>query len=170
MSKHLPRDKELGLLPSSLPPSSLEASHLLKQIYSRPGSYFPDLEAGVSSESSQFLNYARLAGSTGAIGYPASPAQPVPLKPNVYSPAMAGHSIEGYAGAFAASADQSHIYSHSSSSFHLYNRAGQSWYTGNWIGHCLRLHRGHDSLLHSVSFSKLETILVMILSATFLLF
>ena len=90
MSKHLPRDKEasatgLGLIPSSLPGGpSLEASHLLKQIYSRPG-YFPDLEASaVSAESSQFLNYARLAGTT---GYPsASPAQPVPLKPNVYPP------------------------------------------------------------------------------------
>jgi len=126
MSKHLPREKELGLLPSSL-----ETSHLLKQIYSRPGSYFPDLEAGVSSESHQFLNYARLAGTTGAIpGYPATPAQPVPLKPNVYSPAMSGHTIEGYTGSFSAS-DQSHIYSHSSSSFHLYNRAGQSWYSGN---------------------------------------
>jgi len=134
MSKHLPREKEagsasLGLIPGA---PSLEASHLLKQIYSRPG-YFPDLEsaATVSADSSnQFLNYARLtAGST---GYPpASPAQPVPLKPNVYSPAMAGHGLEGYAGAFAASADQSHIYSHSSSSFHLYNRPGQSWYSGN---------------------------------------
>jgi len=139
MSKHLPRDKEastagLGLIPSSLPGGpSLEASHLLKQIYSRPG-YFPDLEPGaVSAESSQFLNYARLAGTT---GYPsASPAQPVPLKPNVYPPGMAGHGIEGYAGAFAtataAAGDQSNIYSHSSSSFHLYNRPGQSWYSGN---------------------------------------
>jgi len=133
MSKHLPREKEaaasLGLIPTSLPGApSLEASHLLKQIYSRPG-YFPDLEAGVSADPSQFLNYARLAGTT---GYPpASPAQPVPLKPNVYSPAMTGHGLEGYAGAFAASADQSHIYSHSSSSFHLYNRPGQSWYSGN---------------------------------------
>merc|ERR1719192_1334104 len=139
MSKHLPRDKEasaagLGLIPASLPGGpSLEASHLLKQIYSRPG-YFPDLEPGaVSAESSQFLNYARLAGTT---GYPsASPAQPVPLKPNVYPPGMAGHSIEGYAGAFAtataAAGDQSNIYSHSSSSFHLYNRPGQSWYSGN---------------------------------------
>ena len=89
MSKHLPREKEagsasLGLIPGA---PSLEASHLLKQIYSRPG-YFPDLDsaATVSADSSnQFLNYARLtAGST---GYPpASPAQPVPLKPNVYSP------------------------------------------------------------------------------------
>jgi len=131
MSKHLPREKEasLGLIPASLPgAASLEASHLLKQIYSRPG-YFPDLEAGVSPDSSQFLNYARLAGTT---GYPPpSPAQPVPLKPNVYSPAMAGHGLEGYTGAFAASADQSHIYAHPSSSFHLYNRPGQSWYSGN---------------------------------------
>ena len=88
MSKHLPREKEssgsLGMIPASLPGGpTLEASHLLKQIYSRPG-YFPDLEAGVSAESSQFINYARLAGTT---GYPpSSPAQPVPLKPNVYSP------------------------------------------------------------------------------------
>ena len=48
---------------------------------------------------------------------------------------MAGHGIEGYAGAFAtataAAGDQSNIYSHSSSSFHLYNRPGQSWYSGN---------------------------------------
>jgi len=82
------------------------------------------------------MGYARLAGSTGALGYSATPAQPVPLKPNVYSPAMAGHGLESYAGAFAASSGdpQSHIYSHSSSSFHLYNRstAGTgSWYTGN---------------------------------------
>ena len=97
MSKHLPRDKEastagLGLIPSSLPGGpSLEASHLLKQIYSRPG-YFPDLEPGaVSAESSQFLNYARLAGTT---GYPsASPAQPVPLKPNVYPPGAIFFSV-----------------------------------------------------------------------------
>ena len=89
MSKHLPREKEagsasLGLIPGA---PSLEASHLLKQIYSRPG-YFPDLEsaATVSADSSsQFLNYARL--TAGTTGYPpASPAQPVPLKPNVYSP------------------------------------------------------------------------------------
>ena len=89
MSKHLPREKEvagsgssLGLIPGA---PTLEASHLLKQIYSRPG-YFPDLESNVSADSSsQFLNYARL--TAGTTGYPPnSPAQPVPLKPNVYSP------------------------------------------------------------------------------------
>ena len=94
MSKHLPREKEasLGLIPASLPGApSLEASHLLKQIYSRPG-YFPDLEAGVSADSSQFLNYARL--TAGTTGYPpASPAQPVPLKPNVYSPGKTRQKI-----------------------------------------------------------------------------
>jgi neuronal PAS domain-containing protein 1/3 len=125
MSKHLPKDK-VGEIPFPLSSSmeatqASQASHLLKQFYSRqaldrPG-YLPDMEA-----DSQFLNYARLAGTA----YP--PAQPVPLKPNVYSvnPPM-GHTIEGsYTGTF----DQSHIYSHSTSSFHLYNR-GQSWYSGN---------------------------------------
>jgi len=124
MSKHLPKDKA-GEIPLQLPSSveASQASHLLKQFYSRQGldrpGYLPDIEG-----DSQFLNYARLAGT----GYSSSPAQPVPLKPNVYSvnPPM-GHTIEGsYTGTF----DQSHIYSHSSSSFHLYNR-GQSWYSGN---------------------------------------
>lgn len=127
MSKHLPKDKA-GELPFQLSSTveasqASQASHLLKQFYSRQGldrpGYLPDMEG-----DSQFLNYARLAGTA----YPSSPAQPVPLKPNVYSvnPPM-GHTIEGsYTGTF----DQSHIYSHSTSSFHLYNR-GQSWYSGN---------------------------------------
>jgi len=127
MSKHLPKDKtgEISFpLSSSVEASQAsQASHLLKQFYSRQGldrpGYLPDMEG-----DSQFLNYARLAGTA----YPSSPAQPVPLKPNVYAvnPPM-GHTIEGsYTGTF----DQSHIYSHSTSSFHLYNR-GQSWYSGN---------------------------------------
>ena len=129
MSKHLPKDKtgEISFpLSSSVEASQAsQASHLLKQFYSRQGldrpGYLPDMEG-----DSQFLNYARLAGTA----YPSSPAQPVPLKPNVYAvnPPM-GHTIEGsYTGTF----DQSHIYSHSTSSFHLYNR-GQSWYSGNWL-------------------------------------
>ena len=127
MSKHLPKDKA-GDIPFQLSSSveasqASQASHLLKQFYSRQGldrpGYLPDMEG-----DSQFLNYARLAGTA----YPNSPAQPVPLKPNVYSVnAPMGHTIEGsYTGTF----DQSHIYSHSTSSFHLYNR-GQSWYSGN---------------------------------------
>jgi len=131
MSKHLPpREKEALPLPPppTAPPPTLEASHLLKQIYTRP-SYFPDLDPTSTPESSQqFLNYARLASSS-SLPYPPTPAQPLPLKPNPY-PGVAGHGIEGYTGAFAASTDPAQLYSHSSSSFHLYNR-GQSWYTGN---------------------------------------
>ncbi len=112
MTKHLPKKKPCLQLPIPST-SSLEASNLIKQFYSRQSGYL-DIDP-----ENQFLNYARL-------GYPTAPAQPLPLKPNVYT--MSGTVGATLEPAYTGFHDQT-LYSHPSS-FHLHNR-GQTWYTGN---------------------------------------
>ena len=97
MSKHLPKQE-----PNTSSTASNTTNHLLRQYYSSKAT----LEA-VSSEPV-------LRG-----GYSLSPAQPVPLKPNLYLDQYSDHT-----SVYTAS------HSGHNSSFHPYSR-GQSWYQNN---------------------------------------
>ena len=113
---------------SSPAPGLVDPSSLIKQFYTRQpaaAGYLADI--GADAEN-QFLNYARLTG-----GYTAAPAQPLPLKPNVYAAMGAAGSLEqaAAAGYPAFHPDQGLYHPPPSSFHHIHNTRGQSWYSGN---------------------------------------